>query len=108
MHKPTTIRMRLKPVKSSLLIGPPPREGRAILPPTPGIGARHLTRRLALKAHRLLVDEAHVLELMNGRMRVIERDAFPKVAVRLVERLAENPGASLDIGAETVSQRPIG
>ena len=41
-------------------------------------------------------------------MRVIERDALPKVAARLVERLAENPGASLDIGAETVSERPVG
>src|SRR6202034_832834 len=112
MHRLTTIRMRLKPVKSSLLIGPPPREGRAILPPTPGIGARHLTRRLthrlALEAHRLFVDEAHVLELMKGAMRVIERNALPKIAARLVERLAEDPGAALDIGAETVSERPVG
>src|SRR5277367_5243973 len=100
--------MRLKPVKSSLLIGPRPREGRAILPPTPGIGARHLTRRLTLETHRLFVDEAHVLELMNGAMRVIERDALPKIASRLVERLAEDPGAALNIGAEIVPERPVG
>src|SRR5277367_4903704 len=99
--------MRLKPVKSSLLIGPRPREGRAILPPTPGIGARHLTRRLTLETHRLFVDEAHVLELMNGAMRVIERNALPKIASRLVERLAEDPGAALNIGAEIVSERPV-
>src|ERR1700677_3240311 len=110
MHRPTTIRMRLKPVKSSPPLAPP-REDRAILPPSPGVGARDLARRLtarlALEAHRLFIDEAHVLELMNGGMRVIERDALPKVAARLVERLAENPGAAFDIGAETVSKRPV-
>src|SRR6202167_3279712 len=93
-------------------MAPPARKDRATLPPSPGIGARNvarrLTRRLALKAHRLLVDEAHVLELMNGHMRVIERDAFPKVAVRLVQRLAEDPGAALNIGAEIVPERPEG
>src|SRR5580704_9695512 len=99
--------MRLKPVESSPPTAPP-REDRAILPPSPKIGARKvarwLTPSLALEAYRLFIDEAHVLELMNGGVRVIERDALPKVAARLVERPAENPGAALDIGAEIVSE----
>ena len=41
-------------------------------------------------------------------MRMIERDALPKVATRLVERLTQDPGAALDIGAEVVPQRPVG
>ena len=41
-------------------------------------------------------------------MRVVEGDPLPEIAMRFIERLAQNPRAALDIGAEIVAQRPIG
>ena len=41
-------------------------------------------------------------------MRVVERDALPEDPLSLIERLAQDPCAALDIGAEIVAQRPIG
>ena len=41
-------------------------------------------------------------------MRVVEGDAGPEIAMRFIERLAQDPRPALDIGAEIVAQRPIG
>jgi len=45
---------------------------------------------------------------MDGVMRVVEGDPLPEIAMRFIERLAQDPRAALDIGAEIVAQRPIG
>jgi uncharacterized membrane protein YeaQ/YmgE (transglycosylase-associated protein family) len=43
--------------------------------------------------------------LMTRVVGVVGADTFPKIAMRLVETLTQNPGAGLQIGAEIVAQR---
>src|SRR5271166_3335230 len=80
----------------------------AWLSPRPAIGASELGRRLAAQAERARPDLTHIVELIFRRVRMVAGDALPKIAARLVERLPQDPGAALDIGAEIVAQREKG
>src|SRR5579859_287045 len=60
------------------------------------------------QAQDLLQHGTKIGLLMTRVVRVVVADTFPKIAMRLVETLTQNPGAGLQISAEIVAQRTIG